>query len=204
MGVVLVVGERVVGGGVVGDDGGGLDARVVREHEVDGRGLAAGAVPSVAEVRHGGRADRALLESLGEGGVEGFGAVLVEQADQAIGVVGEALVALGERGEEGVGVWAGRAEPVATAELARLLLLRGERRDMRGVLDDLPLVVAALVAGDLGVAVDHADHGLGSEQRQRLADELVGDRVVVAVEADVGALAAADRLTLLAVEAVLR
>ena len=44
---------------------------------------------------------------------------------------------------------------------------------------------------------------LGGDERERLADEVVRDRVVVAVEADVGLLARGDRLDEVAGEGVL-
>ena len=48
------------------------------------------------------------------------------------------------------------------------------------------------MVGQLGLSVEDADAGGGSEQGQRLADVGVGDRVEIAVEADVRRLAGAD------------
>ena len=56
------------------------------------------------------------------------------------------------------------------------------------------LSAAARVLGDEDVAVEDAHPVLVRAQAQRLADERVRDRVVVAVEAQVGLLAAADGL----------
>ena len=63
---------------------------------------------------------------------------------------------------------------------------------MRGVLDGLSGVVAAGMAGQLGLLVEDADAGGAGEQSQGLADVSVGDGVEIAVEADVGGLAGAD------------
>ena len=61
-----------------------------------------------------------------------------------------------------------------------------------GVLDGLPGVVAASMAGELGLPVEDADAGGAGHERERLPDVGVGNRVGVAVEADVGGLPGAD------------
>ena len=63
---------------------------------------------------------------------------------------------------------------------------------MLGVLEGLSGVVAAAMAGELGLSVEDADAGGAGEQRERLADVGVGNRVGIAVEADVGGFAGAD------------
>ena len=63
---------------------------------------------------------------------------------------------------------------------------------VRGVFDGLCGVVAAGMAGELGLLVEDADAGVAGEQGQGLADVGVGDGVEIAVEADVGGLAGAD------------
>ena len=63
---------------------------------------------------------------------------------------------------------------------------------MLGVLEGLSGVVAAAMAGDLGLSVEDADAGGAGEQGERLADVGVGNRVGIAVEADVGGFARAD------------
>ena len=63
---------------------------------------------------------------------------------------------------------------------------------MLGVLDGLSGVVAAAMAGELGLSVEDADAGGAGEQGERLADVGVGNRVGIAVEADVGGFARAD------------
>ena len=63
---------------------------------------------------------------------------------------------------------------------------------MAGVLDGLCGVVAAAVAGELGLLIEDADAGVAGEQRQGLSDVGVGDGVEIAVEADIGGLSGAD------------
>ena len=63
---------------------------------------------------------------------------------------------------------------------------------MLGVLEGLSGVVAAAMAGELGLSVEDADAGGAGEQGERLADVGVGNRVGIAVEADVGGFARAD------------
>ena len=63
---------------------------------------------------------------------------------------------------------------------------------MGGVLDGQPGVVGAVMVGQLGLSVEDADAGGAGDQGQRLSDVGVGNRVEIAVEADVGSLAGAD------------
>ncbi len=66
------------------------------------------------------------------------------------------------------------AQTVAPAELPGALLLRHERVDVRQVLDDLALRVAANVRGDELLAVHDAHRGVVRQERQRLAGEVCG------------------------------
>lgn len=91
--------------------------------------------------------------------------------------------------KEGLGARAGMDQTVASAVLARVALVVHQLLYVCGVFALLALVPAALVARHLGVAVEDADGGFVSDEGERLADEGVGDRVVVAVEAHVGGLA---------------
>ena len=63
---------------------------------------------------------------------------------------------------------------------------------MGGVLDGQPGVVGAVMVGQLGLSVEDADAGGAGYQGERLSDVGVGNRVEIAVEADVGGLAGAD------------
>ena len=57
------------------------------------------------------------------------------------------------------------------------------------VLDLLANTPRARVAGDFGIAIEHTNDGLGRDDRERLSDQGVGNRVVVLVEAQVGGFA---------------
>jgi len=162
------------------------------QHEGDRRRLPTGAAALLEDVGDRGGADGAAADRLRQGRIEGAGADLVEQVQQARRLAGERLAAAGEGVEEGVGVGAGVPEAVAAPEVVGPALLGDEGRQVGLVLDALAAIVAAGMAGDLGGAVQEAHRMLGGDQRERLADQGVGDRVVVPVEADVRGLAGAD------------
>lgn len=63
---------------------------------------------------------------------------------------------------------------------------------MGGVLDDQPGVEGAVMIGQFRLTVEDADAGGAGDQGERFADVGVGNRVEIAVEADVGGLAGAD------------
>ena len=65
-------------------------------------------------------------------------------------------------------------------------------KNIAGVLDGQSGVVGAVMVGQLGLSVEDADAGGAGDQGQRLSDVGVGNRVAIAVEADVGGLAGAD------------
>jgi len=76
------------------------------------------------------------------------------------------------------------------AQLVSLPLLPGELGDVLGVLEHLPAVVAPGVAReDVASRVGDPDQSLGGDEGEGLADEVVGNRVVVEVEVDVRGLA---------------
>ena len=120
------------------------------QHEVERRGLAAGAAALLEHVGDGGGADRAAGEGLGERGLQRGRADLIEQAQQARGLAGERVAPDGEGVEEGLGLRAGVPEAIAAAEVVGAALLGDERGEMGVVFDALPAIVAARVAGDLG------------------------------------------------------
>ena len=104
----------------------------------------------------------------------------------------QGLLALCETLEERGGGGDGGAEPVAGGVDVGLAGGGEQAFQMGGVLDGQPGVVGAVMVGQLVVSVEDADAGGRGDQGQRLADVGVGDRVEVAVEADVGGLAGAD------------
>ena len=132
-------------------------------------------------------------EGVGERGIEVGGAVAVEEAEQACGVGGQAIAAAGEVLEEGVGVGAGLAEAIPAAQVVGVPLGGGERGQVGLGLDD-----AARDRSERGWrATSVAPSRMRTEGS--LATRVSGrrtrrmrDRVVVAVEADVGRLAGDD------------
>ena len=85
-------------------------------------------------------------------------------------------------------------------------LLGGELGDVRRVLDDLPAIVGPHVVREDATAiraVGDAHLGFGGDEGERFLDEVMRDRIVVEVEADVGRLAGADGAHHVALEAVL-
>jgi hypothetical protein len=100
---------------------------------------------------------------------------------------------VGQRGEE----------PVPALGGARRSLGGDQGVEVSRVLDALLPVVAAPVARDLLRAIEDADLVVRGHQGQGLADERRRDRVVVAVEAEVGRLATRGRLDAATVEGML-
>ncbi len=144
------------------------------------------------DVGDGAGAEGVSLERVGDGGGQLLRPVVVEQSEQPGGMRSQRLAALCEPLEEGGGGGDGDAEPVAGGVDVGLAGGGEEPFQVRGVLDGLSGVVAAAVAGELGLLVEDADAGVAGEQGQGLADVGVGDGVEIAVEADVGGLAGAD------------
>ena len=126
----------------MGRDAEVADARVGRQHEVEQGRLAAGAAALLEHVGDGGRANSAPRERLRERGVEGGGADLIEQAQQARGLAGQRMSPDGEGVEEGVGLRAGVAEPIAAAELVGVALLGDEGGEVGVVFDALPAILS--------------------------------------------------------------
>ena len=95
-------------------------------------------------------------------------------------------------------------QPIASPVLARSSLLAGERVQMRRVLHLSTSFPAPHMRRDLVGTVQNPHLGLGRDERQRLANERVRDRVVVAVESHVRRLAGAYRLDVIARESMRR
>jgi hypothetical protein len=176
----------------VGGDPQVADARIGGEHEVDeGRQVARPAL-LVEEVGDGGRTDGAPAQGLGEGGGERGGADLIEEAEQVGRLAGERMPADGEGFQEGGGLRTRLPEAIAPAEIVGSAFRGGQRGEVGLVVEALAPVIAARVAGDLGGALEQADEMFAGHQGEGAPDQRVGDRVVIAVEPDVGGLARAD------------
>src|SRR6266545_3073202 len=76
-------------------------------------------------------------------------------------------------------------ESVTTPALAGLVLGGDEGTEMRFVLDLLAHAPGALMTSDLEIGVEHTHERLGGDERERLLDQGVRDRVVILVEAQV-------------------
>src|SRR3954468_16380634 len=170
LGQSVVVGERMRGDAQV------ADPRVVGQDDRDGRGCLASAGALLEHVRDRLGGDGAALERLGERGLDGGGAVGVEQAREPPGVVCERLAAHGERLEKPGGAGAGTAQTVAAPQFAGAALLGSELLEVSRILDDDAAVVAAAVLRKHHAdRVRDADVGLGRDERERLADAVVRD-----------------------------
>ena len=139
---------------------------------------------------------------LGEREVELGGAVLIEQVEQSASWCRrDVRRASATFSRNACGAGARGHQSVATAVLARVALVVGEAVEVTWVFDLATSLPAARVDGDLVVAVEHA-HERGRRRRASgaFATRRVGDRVVVAVEAQVRRLAGAQSLDGIAVE----
>ena len=87
--------------------------------------------------------------------------------------------------EECVRIGALGDKSVTTAMLARLALVLGQRGEVTWVFDLATEVPAALMASHFLVSVEDAHERVGGDESERLSDERVRNRVVVAIEAHV-------------------
>src|SRR5580658_10137180 len=179
-------------------------AGVVGPRVLEGRRRARRALRLIEDVRDRLGRERAAPEGIGDRRVEGWSAESVQELEQPRGVASEVPAAQRDGTEEGLGVSAGRAEPVTPAELVRVALSLGEGGEVRGVLHDLKVIVGATVTGHDAVAVHDAHFLLRRDEGERLLHEGVRDGVVVAVEADVRRLARHRRPHEIALEGMLR
>ena len=164
----------------------------IGQREAEGRLEPALSAPSLEDVGDGAGAERVAFEGDGDGGGELLRSVVVEEGEEAGGVRAERLAAFGEALEERGGDGDGDTEAVAGGVVVGLAGGGEQPLEVRGVLDGLRGVVAAAMLGELGLPVEDADAGGAGHERERFPDVGVGNRVGVAVEADVGGLSGAD------------
>ena len=169
------------------------DAGIVGQHDGERRWGATGPELLIEHVGDGGRTDRTSPEDLGERGVERGRAEAIEQVEQTPRFAEKRMAPLGERLDEARGVRAQTAEPITPAQLVSGPVHGRECGDVRRVFDDLAVIVRADMPRELRHPVDDPDRVFVGDEGERSADGLVRDRVVVAVEADVGRLAGCDR-----------
>ena len=168
------------------------DARTVGQDHGNGRPRAAVAAPGFEDVRDGAGAQRVAGEREFDGGGEFLWPIVLEQGEQPNQMRSEHVAAFGEAGEQGGGDRDGQAQAVARAGRIDLLGGREEAVDMRRVLDGLAGVVTPRMARDLVGARHDPDGGGVGQERERAADVDVGNRVTVAIEADVRQFAGDD------------
>ena len=178
------------------------DPRVVGEHGIQGRELVSGAGAAIEDVRDGDGGDGPAGDGFREGGVEFGGPIAFAEFQQAGSMAGQRLPAQGQRLDEVLSVGTRGSEQVASAQFVGVALLPDEGGDMSGVLDGLSSLVTARMACHLGHAIDDADDVFGGDEGQNPSDLVVRDRVMVALEADVGGLAGGDPPDVFALELV--
>src|SRR5882672_9797124 len=85
-----------------------------------------------------------------------------------------------------------------------MALLRRQLGEVRGILDGLAAIVAAHMSReDVATAVGDADLAVGGDEGERFLDEVMRNRVVIEVEADVRRLAGGDGADHVAFEGML-
>jgi len=116
--ILRASGEAVVGGERMRGDAQVADARVVGKRDVEGRRRPSRAGALVEYVRDGVGGQGAARDDVGEGDIELGGAVVIEQAAETGGGRSDDVASARERVEEGVGLLARAAQPVAAAQVA--------------------------------------------------------------------------------------
>ena len=144
------------------------------------------------DVGDGAGAEGVAFEGECDGGGQLLLPVVVEQGEQPGGVRAQRLSPFGETLEERGGGGDGGAAAVAGGVGVGLAGGGEQVFQMGGVLDGQSGVVGAVMVGQLGLSVEDADAGGAGDQGERLSDVGVGNRVEIAVEADIGGLAGAD------------
>lgn len=188
--LLAALGEDVVRGERVRSDVEVAHARIVGQDGIEPRRSSASAAPLIEHVGDRLRGERASAVRLCDGDVELARSVLVEQVQKPRRRAAEVAAVLGDLAQERLGARAGGEEAIASSVLARATLLVGEGVEVGLVLDLPSALPGAHVTRDLDIAVEDPDDGVGGDERERFAHELVRDRVVVAVEPEVRRLAA--------------
>ena len=168
------------------------DARTVWQDHRHGRLGATVAAPGFEEVRDGAGAQRVAREGDLDGGGQFLRSVVLEERKQPDQMRPEHVAARGQARQEGRRDRHGQTQAVAGAGRIGLVGGREEPLDMRRILDGLGGVVTPRMSRDLVGTRDDPDGGRAGEQRERTADVRVGNRVAVAIEADVRQFAGDD------------
>src|ERR1700722_2094127 len=148
--------------------------------------------PAFESESHGVRMRHIALQRLEDGELQIGGAGAIEQPHQRGGDGAEIGAAFGSADEQGLAGGSHLCEAVRSAVLASGALLLDQLLDVGGDLDLRALVVAALVAGEHLGTVDDAHLVWIGENGQCASHMIMGNRVIVQVEADIGRLADRD------------
>jgi len=168
------------------------DARTVGQDHRHGRLGATVAAPGFEDVGDGAGAHRVAREGDLDGGGEFLWPIILEEREQSDQMRPEHVAALGQAGKQGRRDRHGQTQAVAGAGRIRLVGGREESLDMRRILDGLSGVVAASMPCDLVGARDDPDGDRAGQQGEWTADVGVGNRVAVAIEADIREFAGDD------------
>jgi hypothetical protein len=133
--------------------------------------VVAAASPASAgrNVRDGLGRNRAAFQRVAERSMERIRAVAIQELEQPLRLMADAVATLRDRSEKRVRVRPDQTQAIATAELARCTLALAERLQVLGMLDLAPAVIAARVTGDRLAAFGNTDLGLAGDQRQGLS-----------------------------------
>jgi hypothetical protein len=178
--------ERVVGAERASGHNHVAYTRVVGQDGRDGDGHTARASLLVENVADGLRGEGAAPVGLAQGPLHFRRTVLVEKAQETMGGAAEVSPMQGDALQERLGARARGHEPVSAAMLVRVALLVGQAFQVTGVFDLPTTFPGALMHRDVIVAIQHADHEVRSDERERLLGHRVRDGIIVSVEADVG------------------
>ena len=139
--------------------------------------------------RRGAR--RIPFQRFPDGAAQSGHAVQVQQTEQLRGLAGGRF-SLGEGALQQVFAFRNGQRQAACARLVQRFAFGAQQGlFMRRVQDGLLPVIGAMMAGDLGGAVEDADIGVGGHQGQRPAHRLGRDGIVVEIEMHVDGLARA-------------
>src|SRR5271157_319149 len=125
-----------------------------------------------------------LLEGLAESGAEFRGAVVIEQAKELRGEAGGGFAALEGGLEESLAFRDPSGQTAGRGRAQGLAFLFEQGLAMGGILDELMAVIGAAMRSDFGQAVEEADGGGRSDQRQRAAQRWGRDGIIIEVKAD--------------------
>jgi hypothetical protein len=142
---------------------------------------------------HGGEARGVVIKGFAESGGQLPGAVIIEQAEELSGEPGGGFATLESGLEEGLTFRDQDGQTGGGGRAQGFAFLYEQSLTVSGIFDELVPVIGAAMRGDFGGAVEEADGGGGSDQRQRPAQGLGRHGIVIEVKADAEGLIGLDR-----------